>query len=96
MKKLFYPLIIIAAGIMVLPVSCDKNINDRTADLAPLNQDNIDINAGTWKPVLLAAPTDVTVATPIATNTPDYIAQVNEIKSWQANISDEDKAIVKY
>ncbi|PWU01851.1 MAG: PA-phosphatase [Bacteroidetes bacterium] len=96
MKKLFYPLIIIAAGIMVLPVSCDKNINDRTANLAPLNPQNIDIDAGNWKPVLLTAPTDIPVAAPAATNTPDYIAQINEIKSWQANITSEEKAAVKY
>ena len=25
------------------------------------------------------------VAAPAATNTPDYIAQINEIKTWQAN-----------
>ena len=46
--------------------------------------------------VINRRPTDVAVAAPIATNTPDYIAQVNEIKSWQANLTNEEKAIVKY
>src|ERR1700730_9226530 len=96
MKKIFYPITILAAAVMMLPVSCSKNISDRTANLPPLKQDNIDAAAGSWKPVLLAAPTDVAVAAPIATNTPDYVAQINEIKTWQAHLTDDEKEMVKY
>ena len=39
-----------------------------------------------WKPILLTGPTEFPVAAPAATNTPDYIAQINEIKTWQANL----------
>jgi hypothetical protein len=57
---------------------------------------SLDINAGTWKPVLLTGPTEFPVAVPIATTTPDYIAQVNEIKSFQSNITSAEKNSVKY
>jgi hypothetical protein len=67
----------------------------RTDNLHSLTPTNIDINAGIWTPIL-AAPTEFSVAMPIAPGTPDYTAQVNEIKSWQANLTNEEKAIVKY
>ena len=95
MKKIFF-LIIAMPGIILMIASCSKEIVGRTDDTAALNPANIDLNAGTWKPVLLAAPTDIPLAAPIATTAPDYIAQINEIKSFQANITEEEKEIVKY
>lgn len=95
MKKLLYTVLIIAVtGTAFL--SCSKEITGRTDNAPTLKPADNDLNAGTWKPVLLAAPTDITVAAPIATTTPDYIAQVNEIKSFQANLTADEKRIVKY
>jgi hypothetical protein len=96
MKKIIFLCVIAFSALMLTISSCSKDIVGRTDNAPALKPANIDINAGTWKPVLLAAPTDVVVATPIATNTPDYIAQINEIKSFQANITEEEKRIVKY
>ena len=96
MKKLFFSLTTVVATLVIVIVACSKSVSGRTDEAPALNPATIDVNAGDWKPVLLAAPTDITVAAPIATNTPEYIAQINEIKAWQHNISDEDKAIVKY
>jgi len=81
---------------IVLFTSCSKDITEHTENTIALQPANIDLEAGTWKPILLTAPTDISVAAPIATNNPDYIAQVNEIKSWQANISEADRKLVKY
>ena len=44
----------------------------------------------------LPAPDEFAVPAPSATTTPDYIAQVNEIKTWQADLTSEEKDIVKY
>jgi hypothetical protein len=83
-------------SMLVLGISCSKDITDRTEDIPALAPSKIDLDAGAWKPILLTGPTEFTVAAPIATTNPDYVAQVNEIKSWQANISEDDKQIVKY
>jgi len=80
----------------LLYLSCNKKVEDRTANAPALNPTNIDLNAGTWKPILLSAPTDVTIAAPIATGTSDYIIQINEIKALQANRTSDDDRIVKY
>ncbi|HVF97102.1 MAG TPA: phosphatase PAP2 family protein, partial [Flavisolibacter sp.] len=96
MKKIFLFSSAILAASVVFFVSCSKDITERTDDIAALSPTNIDLNAGTWKPVLLTGPTEFPVAAPIATTSPDYIAQVAEIKTWQANLTSEEKALVKY
>lgn len=96
MKKIFsYSLIIIAALITVV-IACNKDVEGRTDNIPSLQPANIDLNAGTWKPVLLTSPDEFVVPAPSATTTPDYIAQVNEIKAWQADLSADEKRIVKY
>lgn len=93
MKKLTIYLVIAA---MISSLSCSKSISERNLSFPALTPSKTDINAGAWKPVLLTAPTDITVAAPAATNTPDYIAQINEIKSWQSNVSSDEKNSVAY
>jgi hypothetical protein len=96
MKKIFLPATIIIAVSVTLIVACKKEVESRTDNIASLNPVNIDLNAGIWKPILLTGPTEFAVPAPIATTSPDYIAQVNEIKTWQADLTSEEKRIVKY
>lgn len=96
MKKIFFYSIIAITSIAIIAIACKKGVESRTDDIPALKPDNIDINAGTWKPVLLSSPTEFAVPAPAATNTPDYIAQINEIKTWQADLTNEEKRIVKY
>ena len=97
MKKLLYyilPLLMMAA--IIAPFACSKTEKGRTDDLPALQPDKTDLDAGNWKPILLASPNEFSVSAPIATNTPEYIAQMNEIKSWQAALTDDEKNLVKY
>ncbi|TAL43591.1 MAG: phosphatase PAP2 family protein [Chitinophagaceae bacterium] len=96
MKKIFFVSTIIVAATITTIVACNKDIEGRTDNIAALNPVNIDLNAGTWKPILLTGPTEFAVAAPAATTTPDYIAQINEIKTWQARLTSDERKIVKY
>lgn len=96
MKKIYTLLIIAFVSATTVISSCSKEVVSRTDEAPALKPSRIDSAAGEWKPILLAAPTDIAVAAPIATNTPDYIAQVNEIKAFQANITAEERRIVNY
>jgi hypothetical protein len=96
MKKFYLFSSATIAACALIIVSCSKDITERTEDIAALSPTTIDLNAGTWKPVLLSGPTEFPVAAPIATNTPEYVAQVNEIKTWQANLTTEEKNLVRY
>ncbi|WP_336515972.1 phosphatase PAP2 family protein [Pollutibacter soli] len=95
MKKLFFYLSAIAA-VFAFGYSCSKNVEYRTQNAPALQPSKNDENAGNWKPVLLTAPDEFAVPAPGATGTPDYIAQINEMKSWQQNMSKADQQSVKY
>jgi hypothetical protein len=97
MKKLLFailPLLIFAA--VVVPFACSKTEKGRTDDLPALQPDKTDIEAGSWKPILLASANEFSISAPVATNTPEYIAQLSEIKSWQSSLTDNEKNLVKY
>lgn len=96
MKKIFSVFALTALGSVLFFLSCSKSITEATAESPALSPSNLDTNAGTWKTVLLTAPTDVIVPAPIATNTPEYVAQIAEIKTWQAALTSNEKALVKY
>lgn len=76
--------------------SCKKDINDRAYYFPSLTPANLDIDAGSWKPVLLDSASQFAVPPPIATNSPAYIAELNEIKGYQRDLSGEQKAAIKY
>jgi hypothetical protein len=96
MNRIFSYLTIMLAAVSVIVAACNKDVEGRTDKASALQPSNIDIDAGVWKPVLLTGPTEFAVAAPSATTTPDYVAQINEIKSWQAKLTDEEKNIVAY
>ena len=96
MNKIFVLPIVILGSFLTVIISCNKSVEGITDNTPALNPVNIDADAGTWTPVLLTSATEFPVPAPGATNTPDYIAQVNEIKAWQKELTDEEKNIVKY
>lgn len=96
MKQLLLSIYTLIAVGCVLVTSCNKDVEGRTDNTAALAPANLDIDAGNWKPVLLSSASEFAVPAPSATTTPDYIAQVNEIKSWQKDLSGEEQESVKY
>ena len=95
MKKYFLCFTATAAIVIAL-ISCNKSITGRTANEPILAPANTDAAAGTWKTVLLSRPDSFAVAAPVATTSPLYIADLNEIKSYQKNLSSEDAEQIKY
>lgn len=81
---------------LLATTACNKNISDRTANLPPLQPANQDLNAGSWKLILLSRPDSFAVATPAATTSPLYVADLNEIKAYQAHISSDQASKIKY
>jgi hypothetical protein len=96
MMKKNFTFICALAGFILVVLSCSKAITERTDGAPALAPANQDLRAGTWKTVLLTSPTEIAVPAPIATNSPDYVAQINEIKTWQANLTSTEREMVKY
>lgn len=82
-------------GIMLL-ISCSKNLEERNLQFAALNPSRTDVDAGLWKPILLTAANEFAVAAPAAITSPGYIAELNEIKGWQRNLTAEQKISIQY
>ena len=82
--------------LILLGISCQKEVSNRTANLAPLQAANLDLTAGSWKTILLSRPDSFVVAAPVATTSPLYVADLNEIKSLQQHISKDQENIIKY
>jgi membrane-associated phospholipid phosphatase len=91
MKKILFIILIPA-----LFAGCNKELDDVSAAYPVLQPVKTDANAGTWKPILLTSPDQIAVAAPAAPAGPDYTAQINEIKSLQANLGKDGRNQVNY
>src|SRR5690242_844658 len=95
MKKIFLPVIVLAA-LLAIHFSCSKDITGRTDNAPALNPSDIDINAGSWKTIVLKKPDTFAVSAPAAVNSPGYVGELNEVKGLQQNLSEKDKQIIRY
>lgn len=94
MKKIFLYINILA--VLALVNSCSKDLTEENLSYPMINPTRVDADAGTWKPILLSAANEFACATPIPKSSPDYVVQLNEIKSFQANITGDEKGLVNY
>jgi hypothetical protein len=77
-------------------LACNKSISNATASLPSLTPANEDLNAGSWKTILLTRPDTFAVAAPAATTSPAYAADLNEIKGYQAHLTSDQLGQIKY
>lgn len=96
MKRIIFPITILVVASTLLYTSCSKAVKGRTDDIPALSPSNSDLNAGTWKTILLSKPNQFDVAAPMATNSPGYVGELNEIKGLQQNLSDDQKNSISY
>src|ERR1700744_4890956 len=87
--------IIFAITLLAL-AACNKSVSNRTDNLPALSPASEDLNAGTWKPVLLSRPDTFAVAAPVATTNASYTADREEIKADQANLTSDMKTQISY
>ncbi len=96
MKINFYSIIPALLLVSALNWSCKKTIEDHTSSYSALAPSNLDLNADTWKPVLITGFSDLTVAAPDAVTSAAYLADINEIKGYQHSLSNDQKANIDY
>nr|WP_315205334.1 vanadium-dependent haloperoxidase [uncultured Flavobacterium sp.] len=81
---------------LTLNYSCSDELTERNEQFPQLNPANTDELAGTWKTFLLTTPDEFSLDPPIATSAAAFTREINEIKSYQASITPEQKKIIKY
>jgi hypothetical protein len=97
MKKIFkYNPVLFVILLALIVWACNKDIDDRSFNYIALQPASLDEDAGTWTPVLLSSADEFAVPEPAATNSPAYIAELNEIKDHQRNLTADEKGLIKY
>ena len=94
MKKFIY--YILSPFLLYAFSSCSKSLDEVNASFPQLAPSKIDLNAGSWKPILLSAADEFPLAAPVATSSPGYVAELNEIKAWQHKLTEREEAIINY
>lgn len=88
-------MMLIAAVTLLLPVSCNKEI-DITEELAPLTPAASDDDAGTWHMIVLTSPAQFAVAAPAAVSTPQYQAELGAIKDLQGKLTTSQRDAIEF
>jgi hypothetical protein len=91
MKRIFT----ILAALVILVTGCDKDV-PLNQELKTLDPANIDADAGTWKPILMTSVSQVPVAAPAAATSDAFKAELETIKTLQANLTDAQRKAVEY
>ncbi|MEZ4901134.1 MAG: phosphatase PAP2 family protein [Spirosomataceae bacterium] len=81
-------------AIVLSTIACDKTIEEpQRVGYAPTS---LDEKAGTWKPYILGAATDIQVPTPSNITSPEYVAELAALKNRATNLSQTQKEAVVY
>ncbi len=92
--SVLYIKIAFIALVIVSIHACNKTIDSPELDAyTPLS---IDINGGTWKPMLVSTGTDVAIAAPTATTSAEYQAELTALKTAISGATTDQKSAVKY
>lgn len=95
MKKIYqYILSVMLCGLLF--TSCKQSIFEPNNDFPALNPTSIDVNAGDWRPVTLTAANEFPLAAPLPVTNAAYLRELNEIKGYQQNLSNDQKNIITY
>ncbi|HEX3386443.1 MAG TPA: phosphatase PAP2 family protein [Mucilaginibacter sp.] len=97
MKRHLHPIgIALLSVVTLLYSSCRKDVVQTNLQYPALAPANTDQNADSWKTVLVTDPSVFNVPVPDATNSPAYVADLNEIKGYQRNLTSDQQALIKY
>lgn len=88
--------IFIAVLTLIAFGSCNKDIQENLSDLAQLTPSNQDVNAGSWKTVVLVTADEVALAAPTAATDPAYLAEVAATKQAAAGANATQKKAISY
>jgi hypothetical protein len=93
MKKIF---IFSSVGLVVLMLSCNKDIIESNADYQALDPSTKDINGGNWKPFIVSSSAGFVLPEPAAVSSASYQEELKELKSLSSNLTSEQKRTIDY
>lgn len=78
-----------------MTTGCDMNL-ETELDYGSYAFSGIDEDAGTWKPILISTGSDISVDTPGGVSSPEFLAELEEVKSRIGSMSADQKKHVQH
>jgi hypothetical protein len=79
----------------LLAGGCDKSVGPFEV-LPPLEPSSLESTAGSWRMIALTGPSQIAVAAPAAVTSAAYVAELNAIKTSQANLTADQRRAIEY
>lgn len=95
MKKNIIILSICAIWCMLVVSSCESDL-PRFANYSAYDFNKLDENGGSWTPVLLASPNQITISAPEDASSQAYQAELASLKTTMANLTESQRNAVNY
>lgn len=95
MKRNIIITLITAVCCVLVVVSCDSDL-PRYASYSAYDYNKLDENGGTWDPVLLASPNQITIEAPADASSQAYQAELADLKAEMSSLSKDEKNAVDY
>lgn len=95
MKKNIIILFVCAFWCMVVVTSCEDDLV-RQANYTAYEFTSVDADGGTWNPILLADPAQITIPEPEDVTSPAYQAELSSLKTSMANLNGDQRGAIDY
>ncbi|HNR73008.1 MAG: phosphoesterase PA-phosphatase-like protein [Bacteroidetes bacterium OLB12] len=94
MKKIIS--ISLSLALIVVSVSSCENELPTHFDFNSYNFSDLDVDGGSWQPILLSSATDIELAAPAEVNSAEYQAELSALKSATQNLTGNQAEAVQY
>ncbi len=84
-----------SCAILLVTAGCDKSVNPVEV-LPPLEPSSLEPTAGLWSMILLTGPEQFTVAAPTTVTSAAYLAELDAIRTSQANLTSAQLRAIEY
>jgi hypothetical protein len=88
-------LAVISCAAALVAGGCDKSVGPFEV-LPPLEPSSLEPTAGSWRMIVLTSPSQIAVAAPTAVTSAAYVAELDAIKSTQANLTSAQRSAIAY
>lgn len=82
-------------GVLAIIGSCSKDLPEYVG-FEPYLYASASEDGGSWQPILLTSGADTVLTAPLATTDPAYIAELDEVKSYNGSLSADEQEAVDY
>jgi len=95
MRIVFNRIAAASCAALIVATGCDKSVSPVEV-LPPLEPSSLEPTAGSWSMILLTGPNQFTVAAPSSTTSPEYLAELEAIRTSQANLTSAQMRSIEY